>query len=76
MTNPALNPHYEKSPNADSGRVIAELREHLEAAVHLAYTLDMAIQMPLLDLLDELSFVEAIRRAEASPNDSPGPPCG
>jgi hypothetical protein len=55
------------TPNAEIGRVMAELRQHLEAAVGLAADIAQPTVIDrLLDLLDELSFLEAIARAEAT----------
>ena len=47
---------------------MAELRQHLEAAVGLAADIAQpALIAGLIDLLDELSFLQAIARAEAWP---------
>lgn len=47
-----------------SGDVIEELRGHLETAMGLAAKIDLELTAPmrnrLLDLIDELSFLEAI----------------
>jgi hypothetical protein len=53
--------------NADIERVITELRGHLEASVGLAADIAQpALMDRLLDLLDELSFLQAIARVEAT----------
>lgn len=56
----------------DAGRVIAQLRGHIEAAAELAVeypeVLTKPMQTALLDLLQELSFLAAVHGGEVSPD--------